>query len=129
VDRPGAERRAAEAAIGAELASWGKVIVLETSGRVTGRPARAAIGFVDDPDGSLYVAAGDPDADWAANLDADPACRVSIGDVTWDAFAAPIEGPERGRAIRGLILKYGTSAERLGNGPVYRLRRLPPGAR
>jgi deazaflavin-dependent oxidoreductase (nitroreductase family) len=115
--------------IGEELASWGKVIVLETRGRVTGRPARAALGFLEDPDGTLFVAAGDPGADWAANLDADPECRVTLGTSTHDAFAVPIEGPERGRAIRGLILKYGTSAERLGAGPVYRLRRLPPGAR
>lgn len=119
----------ADAGIGEQLADWGKVVVLETRGRVTGRPVRVAVGFVDDPDGSILVAAGSPDADWAANLDADPSCRVRLAEQEWDAFATPIEGPERGRALRGLILKYGTSAERLGGGPVYRLHRLRPGAR
>ena len=41
------------------------------AGGSTGRPARAAVGFVEETDGSLLVAAGEPDADWARNLEAD----------------------------------------------------------
>ena len=48
--------------VGEQLAGWGVVAILETRGRVTGRPARAAVGFVEEPDGSLLVAAGEPDA-------------------------------------------------------------------
>lgn len=95
--------------------------LLETRGRLTGSIARAAVGFVEEPDGSLLVAAGDPDADWALNLVADPRCRVTIGDRTATAEAVELEGPDLARAIRGLILKYGTPSERLGSGPAFRL--------
>jgi hypothetical protein len=37
------------------------------------------------------------------------------------AQAHEIEGPERARAIRELILRYGTPSERLGSGPAFRL--------
>jgi hypothetical protein len=82
---------------------------------------------VAEPDGSLLVAAGSPAADWARNLDADPRCRVAIGDRTWpNAIAEPLEGTKAQQAVRELILKYGTPAERLGRGPAYRLRRAVP---
>jgi len=123
VSAPTPDRHGEGRDVGEQLAGWGKVILLETRGRVTGRPSQTAVGFVEDPDGSLLVAAGDPDADWARNLDADPGCRVTLADRTWDALAEPVTGPEAGRAIRGLILRYGTPAERLGRGPVFRLRR------
>ena len=74
----------------------------------------------------MLVAAGSPEADWARNLDADPTCRFSLGGTDWSvAVAEPLDGPEAQRAVRDLILKYGTPAERLGRGPVYRLRPSP----
>jgi deazaflavin-dependent oxidoreductase (nitroreductase family) len=97
------------------------VALIETRGRVTGSPARAAVGFVEDPDGSLLVAAGDSDAGWALNLLAEPRCHVTIGDRRATAQAEELEGPDRARAIRELILKYGTPSERLGRGPAFRL--------
>ena len=109
--------------VGEQLAGWGKVLRLETRGRVSGRPVEVALGYVEDPDGSALVAAGSSQADWARNLDADPTCQVSLGDETWpDATAEPVSGADAQRAVRELILKYGTPAERLGLGPVYRLR-------
>ena len=109
--------------LGEQLAGWGKVIRLETRGRTTARPVEVALGYVEEPDGSLLVAAGSPEADWARNLDADPACRVVVGDATWpEATAERLEGADAQHAVRELILKYGTPAERLGRGPVYRLR-------
>ena len=111
--------------VGEQLAGWGKVLRLKARGRVSGRPAEVAVGFVDELDGSVLVAAGSPDADWARNLDADPRCRLSMGDEAWwDAIAEPVSGADAQRAVRDLILKYGTPAERLGLGPVYRLRRV-----
>lgn len=95
--------------------------LLETSGRVSGATARAAVGFVEDADGSLLIAAGEPDADWALNLLAQPRCRAMIGDRTVTADAGELDGAERASAIRELILKYGTPSERLGAGPVFRL--------
>ncbi len=108
--------------VGEQLAAWGTVARLETRGRLTGRPADAAVGFIEEPDGSLLVAAGSPDADWARNLDADPGCRVTIEDRVLDMTATRLEGEEAHRAVVALILRYGTPAERLGRGPSFRLR-------
>jgi len=83
----------------------------------------APVGFVDDPDGSWRVAAGDPEADWALNLRAAPRCRVTVGESVVDALAEELDGREHAATVRDLILKYGTPAERLGRGPAFRLRR------
>jgi deazaflavin-dependent oxidoreductase (nitroreductase family) len=109
-------------ALGEQLADWGKVIRLETRGRVSGRPLEVALGYVEEPDGSVLVAAGSPEADWARNLDADPSCRVRLADGDWaEATAQPLAGADAARAVRELILRYGTPAERLGRGPAFRL--------
>jgi deazaflavin-dependent oxidoreductase (nitroreductase family) len=107
--------------VGEQLAGWGKVALLETRGRVTGQAARAHVGFVDAPDGSILVASG-PGAHWAANLLADPACTVTIGERSFRGVAEPLAGGELATAIRELILRYGTPAERLGAGPAFRIR-------
>jgi deazaflavin-dependent oxidoreductase (nitroreductase family) len=107
--------------IGEELATWGKVTLLETIGRLSGNPVRSAVGFVEEDDGSLVLAAGSDLADWALNLRANPSCRATVGERTAAYEAAEIEGDERSSALVGLILKYGTPAERLGRGPVFRL--------
>jgi hypothetical protein len=80
-----------------------------------------AVGYVDEPDGSILVAAGDR-AIWALNLLSDPIAEVEIGDRRFTAIADPLEGADHARVIRGLILRYGTPAERLGRGPTFRLR-------
>jgi hypothetical protein len=77
---------------------------------------------VEDADGSLLVAAGDPDADWALNLLARARARVTVGARSWDVAAEPLDGSEHARAVRELILRYGTPAERLGLGVSFRLR-------
>ena len=80
-----------------------------------------AVGFVDEPDGSILVAAGDR-AHWARNLIDDPEVEVEVGDRRFSAIAEPLEAADHARVIRGLILRYGTPAERLGLGPSFRLR-------
>ena len=105
-----------------ELASWGKVALLEARGRSSGRPVRAAVGFVEEADGSLLVAAGEPDADWALNLVATPRVTVTIGERTAPYEATELAGGEANDAVTALILRYGTPAERLGRGLVFRLR-------
>ena len=112
-------------AIGEELATWGKVAILETRGRSTGRRARAAVGFIEADDDAILVAAGDPDVDWALNLEVNPRCRVSIGDRSWDAVAEPLDRALAAAAVAALILRYGTPAERLGRGPAFRLVPAP----
>src|SRR5215218_5918192 len=100
-------------ALGEQLVGWGKVVRLETRGRVSGRPIEVAIGYVEEPDGSLLVAAGTPETDWARNLDAEASCRVALGGELRPAIAEPLDGVDAHRAVRELILKYGTPAERL----------------
>jgi deazaflavin-dependent oxidoreductase (nitroreductase family) len=99
---------------------------IETRRRSTGRPLAVSVGFVEEPDGSLLVAAGDPDADWARNLEAEPRCRVTIEDRSVEMTAEIVGRPDASRAVVGLILKYGTPAERLGLGPVFRLVPVSP---
>jgi hypothetical protein len=83
------------------------------------------VGFVDAADGTVLVAARHG-ASWAENLLDDPRCRVTIGDESWDAEAEPLVGPDFVRVVRESILRYGTPAETLGNGPAFRLRPISP---
>jgi hypothetical protein len=87
------------------------------------------VGYLEEPDGSLLVAANEPDAAWARNLEADSRCRVSVGDRSWEAVAEPLDGAEAAHAVTELILRYGTPAERLGRGPAFKLRPAPPAER
>jgi deazaflavin-dependent oxidoreductase (nitroreductase family) len=116
-----ARARPAPDEVGDQLAAWGVVARIETQGRTSGRPAVAAVGFVEEPDGSLVVAAGSPDADWARNLEAEPDCTVTIEDQSRPMTAERLDGSAASRAVVALILKYGTPAERLGRGPTFRL--------
>lgn len=112
--------------IGDQLAEWGKVALIETTGRISGAPVTAAIGFVAEDDGSLLIAAGSQGADWALNLLARPYCRATVGERVAAYLAVEADEADRARAVAQLILKYGTPAERLGHGPVFRL--TPAGA-
>ena len=66
---------------------WGTVVRIETRGRVSGAPVPVAAGYIAKPDGTLLVAAGSPDAAWARTSEADPRCRVTIGERTLDMVA------------------------------------------
>jgi deazaflavin-dependent oxidoreductase (nitroreductase family) len=105
-----------------DLVGAGRVISIETRGRVTGRPARAVVGFVERGGGVLAVAAGSSRADWALNLLEDPGCRLTLGDRTWAAEATELIGPAHAAAVRDLILRYGTPSEGLGAGPAFELQ-------
>lgn len=111
---------------GEQLVGWEKAVAIETRGRVSSRTVVTAVGFVDEPDGSLLVAAGDPGAHWAANLLAEPRCVARIGALEGAYIAEELDGAAKARAITELILKYGTPAERLGAGPAFRLRPASP---
>ena len=110
-------------AMAADLAAWGKVLSLETSGRHSGRVRRVTIGIVDEPGPALLVAAASPETHWAANLLADPRCWVEHDGIRGAYLAEPLSGDARNTAIAALILKYGTPSERLGAGPAF--RRVP----
>ena len=109
--------------VGPDLVRWGRAARLETKGRRTGRIVAAFVAFHEEADGSLLVAAGGPDTSWALNLAAEPAATVTIEQRSFSVVAEPLAGADVGVAIRELILKGGTPAERLGHGPAFRLRR------
>jgi deazaflavin-dependent oxidoreductase (nitroreductase family) len=110
--------------VGEQLAAWGKVALLETIGRRSGKPVQSAVGFIEEDDGSMLVAAGSDTADWVLNLRANPRSRATVGEgsAAYDQ-AVELEGDERSAVLVQLILKYGTPAEGLGRGPVFRLIR------
>lgn len=94
------------------------------TGRRTGQRRTVTVGFVDQPDGSILVAAGTLDRSWAANLLVHPAVEVTAGGRTFDGVAEELEDrdPRRGRAVSGLILRYGTPSEGIGSGPIFAIR-------
>jgi deazaflavin-dependent nitroreductase family protein len=115
----------------AELIASGRFVRIETRGRRSGQPRVVTVGFAEDgdgPAGAVLVAAGASDSGWALNLLDEPACRVKIGDRTFDAVAEPLDSADHARAIVALILRYGTPAEGLGAGPTFRLRPAGEGA-
>jgi deazaflavin-dependent oxidoreductase (nitroreductase family) len=108
-----------------DLVTSGRFVRIRTVGGRSSLARSVTVGFVDadeGPSGSILVAAGGTDTAWARNLLADPACRVEIGERSFDAIAEPLTPAEHARAIRGLILRYGTPAEGLGRGQSFRLR-------
>ena len=109
-----------------ELVASGRFVRIETRGARTGESRGVTVGYVDDEllSGAILVAAGSSNAAWAANLIADPACHVRTGVRAFEAVAEPLAAADHARAIRSLILRYGTPAEGLGHGPSFRLRPL-----
>jgi len=104
-----------------ELVALGRVALLVTRGRISGEPREVAVGQVDEPDGSVLVAANAPRSAWARNLLADPHVIVEIGERTFPAVAEELDRTDHGRAVSSLILRYGTPSEGLGTGPSFRL--------
>ena len=105
-----------------------RFVRISTRGRTSGERRDVTVGFADDPrglPGAVVAAAGDTDADWAMNLLAEPACAATIGGRSFVATAEPLAGADHAAAIRALILRYGTPAERLGRGPSFRLIPVP----
>jgi deazaflavin-dependent oxidoreductase (nitroreductase family) len=114
-----------------DLVASGRFVRIETRGERTGLARPVTIGFADDiggPVGAVLVAAGSAETAWARNLLADPTCRVTLSGRSFAAVAEPLTGADHARAIRELILRYGTPAEGLGHGPSFRLRPAGDGA-
>jgi len=107
-----------------ELVASGRFVRIETRGERSGLIRPVTVGFVDDEavPGAILVAATAPDAAWARNLIADPACHVHVGDRSFDAVAEQLDMADHARTVRDMILRYGTPAEGLGRGPSFRLR-------
>ena len=111
-----------------DLVALGRVALLTTRGRISGEPREVVVGFVAEPDGSVLVAANGPRSAWGLNLQADPTLTVEIGERRFAAVAEELDRADHGRAVRELILRYGTPSEGLGTGPSFRLRPTDPDA-
>jgi deazaflavin-dependent oxidoreductase (nitroreductase family) len=114
-----------------DLVASGRFVRIEALGHRSGEARPVTVGFVEDrdgPPGALLVSAGSPDAAWAQNLLADPRCHVRVADRAFDAIAEPLAGAEHARAVRELILRFGTPAEGLGRGVSFRLRPVTEGS-
>jgi deazaflavin-dependent oxidoreductase (nitroreductase family) len=98
-------------------------------GRRSGEQRAVTVGFVDEPDGSILVAAGSLDRAWAVNLLDDPVVEVEAGGraFTGEAEVLDDRDPRRGRAVRELILRFGTPSEGLGSGPIFVIRPVDRG--
>ncbi len=108
--------------VGEQLAGWGKVAMLQTIGRKSGKLVNSPVGFIEEDDGCMLVAAGSDGADWVLNLRANPHAVATVGEKSAVYNQAiELEGEERSAIVVALILKYGTPAEGLGHGPVFRL--------
>jgi deazaflavin-dependent oxidoreductase (nitroreductase family) len=109
-----------------DLVASGRYVLIRARGSRTGEPRSVTVGFVDDEalPGALLVASRAGSA-WARNLLVNAGCEVETADRTFPAIAEPLDGIDHARAIRGLILRYGTPAEGLGHGPSFRLRPVP----
>jgi deazaflavin-dependent oxidoreductase (nitroreductase family) len=107
-----------------DLVRDGAAVRLVTVGRRSGAEVGVTVGFVERAEGTLIVAAGDREADWAMNLLETPSCRVTLRDETFAAHARELDGADRAGAIRDLILRYGTPSERLGAGPAFAVQRV-----
>ncbi|MBX3031660.1 MAG: nitroreductase family deazaflavin-dependent oxidoreductase [Chloroflexi bacterium] len=104
-----------------DLAAWGRVAVLAIPGRRSGVVRRTPVGFLEQPDGSLHVAASTPHTAWALDLLAAGSCEVTIGTRTGLYDATPLDDAALATTVVELILRYGTPAESLGGGPAFRL--------
>jgi hypothetical protein len=89
---------------------------LTARGHRSGLLRGVAVGFIAEPDGSILIAANGPDQAWGRNL--------QIGDDRYAATAESLDDADHARAVRELILRYGTPSEGLGSGPSFRLRRV-----
>ena len=103
-------------------------LFLTVPGRKSGEPRTTPLLCVPHEGGWLVAGSnwGAPKLPiWVLNLRANQRSRANVGDRTVEyGQAVELEGRERSATLVALILKYGTPAERLGRGPVFRL--IPP---
>jgi deazaflavin-dependent oxidoreductase (nitroreductase family) len=102
----------------------GDLLLLTTTGALTGRPHTVPLGYVR-AEGLLLVvasAAGAPEhPQWYRNLLAHPVVRVELGTDTFDAIAVPTEGAHRERLFAAVV----RSAPGYGDYQAHTERELP----
>lgn len=115
--------------MGERMAASGRMAMIETIGRSSGRRFRTPVGYVRNADGSIWIGAGRAESHWPKNLIANPSCRVHAGAVAGEFVAVALSGAERQAAVAAIHAKYGAPASRVGTGPVFVLRPAAGAAR
>jgi deazaflavin-dependent oxidoreductase (nitroreductase family) len=78
---------------------------LTTRGRITGNDHEIEIWYVRE-DAVLFMLAGTGEqSDWVRNLQVEPAVRVRIGDVTYEARGRVITDPDEDRHARTVVFE------------------------
>jgi deazaflavin-dependent oxidoreductase (nitroreductase family) len=97
---------------------------LTTRGRVTGDDHEIEIWYARHDD-TLYLLAGaGQQSDWVRNLRVEPAVRVRVGDVTYDATARVVTDADEDARARTLVFeKY--QPRNAGELVTWRARALP----
>ena len=91
------------------LDTWGDatVLMLTSPGRNTGLPRSTMVRYLDHEGGYLVwgTGSGSPtDPDWFRNLRRASRVRMEIGPTSYDALAEVLEGTERDRVWREVVL-------------------------
>ncbi|BCJ33960.1 hypothetical protein Athai_14630 [Actinocatenispora thailandica] len=76
--------------------------VLETVGRLSGRPHRTPVGLLEH-DGQRYLVCPDRNRDWPANLRARPRCLLAAGSQRIEYRTTPIDDDEAARAVAAYL--------------------------
>jgi deazaflavin-dependent oxidoreductase (nitroreductase family) len=80
---------------------------LTTRGRVTGADHEIEIWYVREGNTLYFLAGAGEQSDWVRNLQADPAARVRIDDVTHDARGRVVIDSDEDRHARTVVFdKY-----------------------
>lgn len=99
----------------------GRMVLLTTRGRRTGRPRTCALNYAVD-DGTVYVMSGFGRTDWIRNLEADPHVEVALGQDRWAGDARMVVDPEeRRRAMRAARIQAVTQGPPDAVKPLVRL--------
>lgn len=118
---------------GADAAQGAPVLVLTTKGRKSGNEISTCLNYVALGDDLMVVgsfAGLSKSPFWVLNLEAEPRCRVELGEESWSTVAHRVGGGERARLwpemieqfpLWGHFQKYCRREF-----PVYVLRRDPP---
>jgi len=117
-------------ASGLALISRRTVLVLETTGRKTGRTRRTPVAYWRGGEGTLFIgggAGGMSRVDWVANLRANPAAVVWIGRRRHPVTATELRGEASEQARRHAFDKWPDTAkyERMSGRPIPYFRLDP----
>lgn len=107
--------------IGGQMARRGRMAMIETRGRVSGRPIATPVGWAAGPEEVIWIGAGSADSHWPRNLLAEAQCRMTIGTATQTYRAEELTDERRQVAVATIRDKYGAPASRVGTGPVFAL--------